>query len=743
MIICPNPSCQAKNPDDRTVCSTCQTAIPHRYLWVVGGVPTSERVLAGRYAVQRFSPQVVLDTQPGLANEAPADLPELVRPYLFLASHPVNVPRPYALLPDGRLLLEEAAILETPSGPTLMPTLADGWASATPLRQLGWLMQVAQLWQPCSDEHVAGTLLQSSLCRVDGPLLKLLEVRLDPSGQPALLSHLGEVWQHLVETAHETVQPFLATVCEQLRTGQLQTSEQLLESLDRGLAVALPQQALSFDVAVLTDQGPTRQRNEDSCYPMTGTTQQTQFAPSQPGQPQLLMVCDGIGGHQGGDVASKLAVAVIEQKLKPLLVAADAGAYPDPVTVSLALESAICAANDEISQQNDLEARQARDRMGTTVVLALLLGPQLYLAHVGDSRTYRISARRCQQVTLDDDVAAREVRLGYGFYRSVAEQPGTGALVQALGMTGSASLYPNVQRFLLDEDSVFLLCSDGLSDSDRVEQFWTRELLPLVQGQTTALPVARSLVQIANTYNGHDNVTVGLLRVQTHGYQPLPIPVGGVEPSPVAGTFAARAAAASHPATQPSTRLARSSAPAGGRSSSVWSLLLGMLVLVGAAGGLVAFFFAGPRARVPGWVASNTNTDLPTTDLPTTDLPTTDLPNAATRPPPSLEPLTYGVAAQPLPLAASPTGPDPGERASTDLMLLPVGTLMQVLGKQDTADEMRWVQVRICGQARNGVSNDTSTISPEQVLPATVGWILESQLAAGVQAPDAPPSGCG
>ncbi len=733
MITCPH--CQAQNPNNAAVCPTCQAPIPHRYLWAasIRLTPNSKtlnsnltpgQTLANRYAAQQ-PPQILLDLQPGLTNDAPSELPDFVRPYLFLTSHPVNVPRPYALLPDGTLLLEEAAIVETlPGVAELMPALLDSWGSATPLRQLGWLGQVAQLWQPCSDEQVAGTLLQLPLCRVDGAILKLLEVQLDTPGQPATLSSLGEVWQPLVETAHKTVQPFLAAVCQQLSTGQIQTSEQLVDRLDQGIEIALQQQSLICELAILTDQGPSRQRNEDMCYPTSGTTRQLRLTAGQPNPPQLLMVCDGIGGHQGGDVASKLAVAVIEQKLKPLLESADT--YPDAITVTLALEQAICAANDEIAQQNDQEARQARDRMGTTVVLGLVLGPQLYLAHVGDSRAYRISPRRCQQVTLDDDVAAREVRLGYSFYRSVVDQPGTGALVQALGMTNSASLYPNVQRFLLDEDSVYLLCSDGLSDSDRVEQFWQTELLPLVQGKASAGNVARALIQLANTYNGHDNVTVGLLRFQPTRYAPKSIPMTDGQTS-----SAPRPQRTQLRSTQNQTRLALKAvaAPEPLRPRSVWPLLLGLITLVGLVGGAVALWFSGIGLRSTAPVVTDPG------PIPA-DLPNTAEPNAG--PPPSLAPLTYAVLVDSIFLQSSP---DPIGDSTTSL---PRDTVVQVLSKQDTADQTRWVQIRVCGQARDGVSPTASapTTSPDRVLAVDQGWILESQLAAVTQTPDIVPASC-
>jgi protein phosphatase len=135
----------------------------------------------------------------------------------------------------------------------------------------------------------------------------------------------------------------------------------------------------------------------------------------------------------------------------------------------------------------------------------------MYAAHVGDSRIYWITAHSCHQVTVDDDLASREVKLGYLLYRDAIQYPNAGALVQALGMSSANNLHPTVQRLIVDQDCVFLLCSDGLSDYDRVEQYWDSEILPLLRGEKNVTAVGESLLQLANQKNGHDNSTIALV----------------------------------------------------------------------------------------------------------------------------------------------------------------------------------------------------------------------------------------
>ncbi len=133
------------------------------------------------------------------------------------------------------------------------------------------------------------------------------------------------------------------------------------------------------------------------------------------------VVCDGIGGQDGGEVASEEAIAVLRDKLQQMPLHQ---ANWDPLSLTSKLGRAACAANDKIASRNDSEHRQPPQRMGTTLVMALAHIHELYVAHVGDSRAYWITRTGCYQVTLDDDVACREVRLGYALYRDALGQSG-------------------------------------------------------------------------------------------------------------------------------------------------------------------------------------------------------------------------------------------------------------------------------------------------------------------------------
>ncbi|NJM86097.1 MAG: serine/threonine protein phosphatase [Cyanobacteria bacterium CRU_2_1] len=497
-----------------------------RYLWAIGGNPTAAvkpgEIIADRYRCK--SPGIFLDERPALPSPNSDEVPESFIPYLKLSPWQLHVPQVYDWVrdpadPNAVMLLLDQAPLYMPSALSgrgialpkaksglgevqVLPSLLEMWQMAPAIRQMNWLWQMAELWQPLVSERVVSSLLDPRLLRVEGPILRLLELHSD--NMPVSLADLGKFWaQDLAPTAKPQIEAQLLHLCQQLIQGQFRNTDQLIDSLDTTIQSLGKSQTRQIQIATLSHQGPSRQRNEDACYPPSGTVA------SAPPAPPLVIVCDGIGGHQGGEVASNLAIKTIEQQVRVL--------HPDgldPITLLEQLEDAVGTANDQISQQNDNEQRFDRQRMGTTVVMGLVRAHELYVTHVGDSRAYWITKWGCHQITLDDDVASREVRLGYSSYPQALQQPSAGSLVQALGMGNSSNLYPNALRLILDEDGVFLFCSDGLSDNDRVEENWEAVVLPLLNGNTDLKTVSQRLVDIANTQNGYDNATVGLIYCQ-------------------------------------------------------------------------------------------------------------------------------------------------------------------------------------------------------------------------------------
>jgi protein phosphatase len=519
-IVCQNSECQAPNPVSHNFCAHCRTAIPKVYLWTLGedapSLKIGQTLANNRYVV--VNNRVLLDTKPGWQPEVVERVPAFITPYLRLVGHRPHIPQVYGAIPYNRSgrrtttlwLLEKAPIYSEGLGAAfagkVMPELSESWKNAGSMRQLNWLWQIVNLWDSMHVEGVSRTLLHPELLRVEGGLLRIIEFM--PNGDsPPKLAQLGKVWKLLQKTARIGIAQTLEKLCDRLIEEEITTATQAIAILDEALRTAGQKQFLNCNYLTLSHTGPTREQNEDSCYPDSGNPlyQNTGYDLS------LAIVCDGVGGHQGGEVASSLAIDTIHRRIENVLDKPE-NRYPDSITIQI--ENSTCVANDQISLRNDSENRQERERMGTTMVMTLVYGHEAYIAHIGDSRVYRITRTGCHQMTLDDDLATREVRLSGVLYREALGMNSSGSLFQALGMNSSTALHPNIRRLIVDEECIFLLCSDGVSDRDRVDQYWQSEILPVLEGKVDLATACQRTINMANTHNGHDNATVALVHCQ-------------------------------------------------------------------------------------------------------------------------------------------------------------------------------------------------------------------------------------
>jgi protein phosphatase len=235
----------------------------------------------------------------------------------------------------------------------------------------------------------------------------------------------------------------------------------------------------TIQAASLSDVGRKRKTNQDHCGEFEGAAGE-----------RILVLCDGMGGHQGGEVASQLAVATIGE------VVAGGGAPPEEL-----LRKSFAHAHER------LRTRAAEDPslrgMGTTAVA--LLAPDdesVWVAHTGDSRAYRVRAGHVEQLTADHSVVAEQLRRGL-ITPAEAEQLPHNELLHALG--ASSQLRIDVGRHDLRSGDRFLLCSDGLWSLVGEREMATLSL------QLEPAAAVRSLVELANERGANDNVTVQVL----------------------------------------------------------------------------------------------------------------------------------------------------------------------------------------------------------------------------------------
>ncbi|MBD5802468.1 Serine/threonine phosphatase stp [Azoarcus sp. Aa7] len=248
---------------------------------------------------------------------------------------------------------------------------------------------------------------------------------------------------------------------------------------------------IRFEFCARSDVGRVRKRNEDSL----AIDERRGWA----------VLADGMGGYRGGDVASRMAVEVTLQRLHRELVAPDDGV---PVRVAAALEAAAHDANAAI------RAEAARDPnlsgMGSTLVVAVFLADCVLIAHVGDSRMYRLRGGVLERLTRDHTMLQELLDAGILAPEDVAHSQFRGLLTRGLGV--SPRVQPEPGNHSARPGDVFLLCSDGLTDM-LDDAAIAAVLVPVESLATRPEEAADRLVALANAQGGRDNISVILVRM--------------------------------------------------------------------------------------------------------------------------------------------------------------------------------------------------------------------------------------
>ena len=260
---------------------------------------------------------------------------------------------------------------------------------------------------------------------------------------------------------------------------------------------ALPVTDTVLSVAVLSDVGNLRKNNEDRaiCYktadPVVSLT-----------KGQLLLVADGMGGHQAGEIASQLATDVVSTEYfhaSKKMPNADA------------LRAAFTLANRKIFEL--ASTRETLQGMGTTCTALAVRAHELYYAHVGDSRAYLLSGDRMIRLTQDHTYVQELVNKGEISDAETATHPQRNILTNAMGTKSSLHIDAGRSPHQLEPGNRLLLCSDGLYDYLSDEELY----LLAVNGDLQVN--AEQLIALAKQRGGHDNITVVLAAVSAAGSQ--------------------------------------------------------------------------------------------------------------------------------------------------------------------------------------------------------------------------------
>jgi len=253
---------------------------------------------------------------------------------------------------------------------------------------------------------------------------------------------------------------------------------------------------LKIFYAAASDRGRVRKNNEDAFLadPALG----------------IFAVADGMGGHAAGEIASRLALTTLQESLARAIQSQEAEFSPNQTAV-ISLPSALLVNGIRTANQAVFHSSQEKEEyrgMGTTVVAVYFVDSSPVMAHVGDSRLYRIRTKKIDQLTEDHSVIWEQYREGIIPKEALSSSPLKNIITRALGMQPSVDV--DVRELELEKGDLLLLCSDGLSDLVQDE-----ELLKTVKNAAGDLNQAcRDLIDLANRHGGKDNITVLLIQIE-------------------------------------------------------------------------------------------------------------------------------------------------------------------------------------------------------------------------------------
>jgi protein phosphatase len=449
--------------------------------------------------------------------------------------------------------------------------LLDAWFAPrlNPLQKIQWLFELTLLWEALVPWNAQKTLLNPAYLKLDGHdllCLRQLEVSSDlpdtslqqlgelllthfvtsetpPASQLQTLSNdlangrilqLEDLKQRLADLANQehqattsnssippqafpvanaeeaansqpihqaTMEPDDAT----LDTAIVDTSSSTLPDLP---TMVLPMKLAQLDEAGISHVGQQRNHNEDYFFAHIKSDKVNDLNGMSLNAKGVFILCDGMGGHACGEVASQLAVSTLRHYFEQHWPSDDA--LPDETT----LTQAVIEANQAIFDINQSNDSSGSGRMGTTLVMLLICNLTAVVVHVGDSRLYSYTKRSgLQQITVDHEVGQREI--GRGVEPAIAyARPDAYQLTQALGPRRSKDIRPSINFLELTEDTLFILCSDGLSDHQLLENYADDYIAPLLSSKANLDDGIAKLVDLANDKNGHDNITAILARLK-------------------------------------------------------------------------------------------------------------------------------------------------------------------------------------------------------------------------------------
>ncbi len=405
-----------------------------------------------------------------------------------------------------------------------------------------WLDSTLKLWVALEPWQMRQSLLETANLLLDEDArICFQRLHPEPIDRQLQLADLARMWKQLFDRfpineveSHRPASSALANLLQSIQSGEIERVEEVRSRLQQiayelepkqlsaplqspaSADLSLPQEAptislaqnlVDLDDAAATHTGKKRDHNED-CYGMVSRVdRQNSPKGNSISARGVYILCDGMGGHEGGEIASAMTVDILRDYFDTRW---SGDTLPDEQTI----REGIVAANEAVFEINQKKSAHGSGRMGTTLVLVLVQDRNIAVAHVGDSRCYGITPTQgLIQLTLDHEVGQQQILRGvepeiaYG-------RPDSYQLTQAIGPRDRNYIAPDIRFFELQENTLIVLASDGLTDNQLLENYWLTNVAPLLSPNANLQDGVDRLIDFANEYNGHDNITALVVRAK-------------------------------------------------------------------------------------------------------------------------------------------------------------------------------------------------------------------------------------
>jgi len=239
---------------------------------------------------------------------------------------------------------------------------------------------------------------------------------------------------------------------------------------------------------VVSDKGRVREINEDSYKVISG----------REGLPDIFIVADGMGGHNSGEVASRMAVDLSEEYLLKFL---------QPGLGEENILPFICDMMTEVNRCIYSKAKESDENfgMGTTFIIGMFFNGKFFIGHVGDSRVYLLRDGSLQRLTTDHSYIEELIKTGSLSREEARNHPRKHVITRALGCEENV----DIDTYCVDvnSDDLFVLCTDGLTN-----MLSENDILSIINSNDEPQYICSELVKLANERGGEDNITVIIVK---------------------------------------------------------------------------------------------------------------------------------------------------------------------------------------------------------------------------------------